>query len=105
MGPYEGIGLSGKAILRDDGVIGPRSMELGSDESGNDIKRLDYGLQVGAGIEKSAIQISVFYKFGLADITNWSWSSPAMANPDDKEFHRVMGLSVGYKLGAKESAN
>lgn len=93
LGPYIGLGLSGK--LDYDSVIGmfENSHEIavrwGADK---DYKRLDYGLTVGAGVEIQSILIGLTYNLGLANITAET-ANDASAN------HRVIAVSVGYVFG------
>jgi outer membrane protein W len=98
-GPYVGVGLTGKS--KSEITVGGETeeeeedIEWGSDEEGDDLKRLDYGLTVGAGVEISAIQIGVSYGLGLAKI-NPDTSNGAKIN------NRVIGISVGYRFGGGE---
>jgi hypothetical protein len=98
-GPYVGLGLSGKAKSKI--TVGGETEEeeedinWGSDEQEDDLKRLDYGLMVGAGVEINALQIGVSYGLGLANIS---------ANNDNgnKANNRVIGISLGFRFGGDE---
>lgn len=96
-GPYIGIGLSGKSkyeyTFDGDTESESEAVEWGSGEDDH-LKRLDFGLTVGAGVEIKAIQIGVTYGFGLANIA---------ADTEDgyKVSNRVLGISVGYKFGGE----
>ena len=57
-----------------------------------DLKRFDFGLTFGAGIEINSIQIGLSYGFGLANI------SPVTDN-GMKICNRVLAISAGYKFG------
>jgi opacity protein-like surface antigen len=98
-GPYVGVGLTGKSkseiTINGDTEKEEEDIEWGSDEEGDDLKRLDYGLTVGAGVEISAIQIGVSYGLGLAKI-NPDTSNGAKIN------NRVIGVSVGFRFGGGE---
>lgn len=95
LGPYIGLGLSGK--FKDESVINgetksfEHNISWGSNRA-DDYKRLDYGLTTGAGIEISSILIGLSYNLGLANIST---------RPDNglKIKNRVFGVSVGYKFG------
>lgn len=87
LGPYVGFGLSGKYKNDDD----DSKVEWGSDEDEDDLKRLDFGLNVGAGVEIDALTIGISYGLGLANISPYS-------DGGYKANNRVIGISVGYKL-------
>ena len=70
-------------------------VEWGSDEENDDLKRLDFGLTMGAGVEISSIQIGLTYGLGLANISSYNDNGNKINN-------RVLGISVGYKFGGKQ---
>jgi hypothetical protein len=97
-GPYVGMGLSGKDKLKvtRNGVTEEeeeRDIEWGSDDE-SDLKRLDFGLTMGAGVEINSIQIGLTYNLGLANIVPFQEFGEKIKN-------RVLGISVGYKFGGK----
>jgi hypothetical protein len=89
-GPYLGIGLSGKG----ESKAGPNEKETVlfeyDVEWGRDFKRTDFGLTLGAGVELNSIQIGLTYSLGLANIY--------LENGETQK-HRVLGISLGYRLG------
>jgi len=95
IGPYIGLGLSGK--WKDESIISGKTeshehaINLGSGTA-DEFKRLDYGLTAGAGIEISSIQIGMTYNLGFANISTFTDNGV-------KKKNRVLGLSVGYKFG------
>lgn len=95
-GPYVGMGLSGKtkrvATFDGETVTEERDIQWGSDDE-SDLKRLDYGLTMGAGVEINSIQIGLTYGLGLANISSVP-GRPKINN-------RVLGLSVVYKFGGE----
>lgn len=101
-GPYIGFGLSGKykAIYEEtsDGETEreeeEETVEWGSDEDESDIKRLDYGLVMGAGVEFKSFQLGLNYNFGLANISPYS-------EDGFKYNNRVIGITLAYKLALK----
>lgn len=97
LGPYIGLGLSGKSkgevIFRGETNSIEHDINWGSSQ-GDDFKRLDYGLTAGAGIEISSIQIGLCYNLGLANISTITDNGLKIRN-------RVFGLSVGYKFRRK----
>lgn len=93
-GPYLGMGLSGKS-KSEETFMGETETEeedinWGSDKE-DDLKRLDFGLSVGVGVEINSIQIGLSYSLGLANIS---------ANTDGGSTtnNRVLGISIGYKF-------
>ena len=97
-GPYLGFGLSGKSNYEETigGVLYSEEgdVEWGSDENESDLKRLDFGLTMGAGVEINSIQIGLTYGLGLADILSYNYGGAELNN-------RVLGISVGYKFGGQ----
>jgi hypothetical protein len=95
-GPYLGIGLIGKYNTETtyNGTTESENEDVkwGSTDSDN-FKRLDFGLTVIAGVEIKNIAIGITYSLGLANI------SPYGGNHIDK--NRVLGITMGYKFGAK----
>jgi Outer membrane protein beta-barrel domain len=106
-GPYIAIGIAGKNKV--DGKFAgtsfhsEKSIEWSNDDpstldyeegSGYGImKRFDYGLNGTAGIELMKVIISANYGFGLAKLQSGSNSSS-----DDNNKHRVLSLTIGFKL-------
>lgn len=97
-GPYVGLGLFGKTKRRFEygGNVDTyqSDVEWGDDGSQSDFKRLDFGLNFGAGIEIKSFQIGVNYGLGLANIA-----------PDERfvgdNKNRVIQLALGYNFGRK----
>lgn len=107
-GPYLGVGVSGKSkveIVRP--LIGKTEIEKDIEFSDDDpttldseegagfgvMRRFDYGLNGLAGIEGKSIVVGVNYGLGLAKL-----QSGANNNENDKNKHRVLSLSIGFKL-------
>ncbi len=95
-GPYIGIGLSGKAKQEykygDYKESDTHTVEWGSDEEKHDLKRLDFGLTAGAGVQIKIIQVSVYYNLGLANISPYTENGAKIAN-------RNIGVSVAVFFG------
>lgn len=97
MGPYLSMGLSGngKAVFTEGGEtsVDERDIVWGSDKE-SDLKRFDYGLTMGVGVEINSIQFVLTYNFGIANIS---------ANRDFGQTftNRVIGISVGYLFSGK----
>jgi len=90
IGPYVGVGLLGK-INSDGNVLGISGSEESEVEWGEegDLKRLDYGLTFGAGVEFGKFSVGASYELGLADISTNSY---------DVTNNRVTSISLGYKF-------
>ena len=61
-------------------------------KNNDELKRLDYGLTMGVGVEINSIQIGITYGLGLANISTY-------VEYDSKINNRVLGISVGYFFG------
>jgi hypothetical protein len=64
-------------------------------ESQNDLRRLDFGLTIGAGIQIKSLEIGISYDLGLSNMA-----------PDDYNYStiiksRVLAVSIGYLLNLK----
>lgn len=92
-GPYFGIAINGKTTT--DEFLSELFEGYGRHHPNHEIgpggywKRVDYGLQAGAGIAISKIVFGLNYAFGLADISQ---------NSINKSKNRVIGLTLGYKF-------
>jgi len=93
-GPYVGFALSGKYKGTEHGIDFDESINIGNDEDNDDIKALDYGLNIGVGAEIKQITVSIQYGLGLANLSNYTEEGYRSSN-------KVIGISVGYKFGKK----
>lgn len=97
LGPYLGFGLSGKTKneITYDGETESEEIDLkwGSSED-DDLKRLDFGLMVGAGTDIKSIELGLNYSYGLSNLE-------ATSEGDSKMKNRVLSISVGYKFKSK----
>jgi hypothetical protein len=107
VGPYLGVGVSGKNKTEGQTALGvrfdnERNIEFSDDdpttlnqEEGAGfaiMKRFDYGLNGTAGIEGQSIVLSVNYGLGLAKLQSGA------NNVDNSNKHRVLGFTLGFKL-------
>ncbi len=90
-GPYIGFGVYGKSWITYDGDDESEDIEWGGDNG--DFKRLDYGLNFGAGVELGRVIIGASYGLGLANIANMS---------DAEIKHRVIRITLGVKFGQEK---
>lgn len=106
-GPYAAMGIGGKnkiegkilgASFKGESDIkfsndNPTTTNREEDAGFGKLKRFDYGLNGTAGIEGKTIVLGVGYGYGLAKIASGTNSSA-----DDKNKHRVLSFSIGFKL-------
>lgn len=90
-GPYVGIGLSGKAKGTIEGVSYEDNITWGSSDE-DDLKRFEWGLTFGGGVEINSIIIGISYDLGLSNIS---------ANQDNGTIakNKVLKFSIGYIFG------
>lgn len=97
-GPYVSIGLLG--TIKQSGTFGgfsgeeERDIRWGDDEDDDDLRRFDYGLSVGGGIQLSTLVLGVEYSYGLANIA-------PNREDDNKMQNRMMRFSVGFLLNGE----
>jgi len=106
-GPYLAVGIAGKNKT-DGKFLGtsfnseenirwsdddPSTLDYEEGAGYGIMKRFDYGLNATAGIQTKFLVLSAQYGHGLAKLQSGSNSSA-----DDKNKHRVFGISVGFKL-------
>jgi len=96
-GIYTGLALSGKDKwsweYKEDGKTDKgdesETIKFGSNADNDELKRLDFGLNFGAGIEINNFFIKGEYNLGLSNLDNYSDNGYKMQN-------RNFGISVGY---------
>jgi len=96
LGPYLGVGISGKykstVSVGGTDETDEEDVEWGNDEDEDELKRFDFGLTFGTGVEFNGILVGLSYDVGLANISTYQ-------EFDTKIKNRVFKLSVGYKFG------
>ena len=107
-GPYLGVGVSGKTKIENvRPVLGRSEVERNIEFSDDDpttldyeegagfgiLRRFDYGLNGTAGIEGRSVVLGVNYGYGLAKL-----QSGANSNEDNNNKHRVVSITLGFKL-------
>lgn len=106
-GPYIAIGVAGKS--KSDSKIGPFTTSSSSsikfsnddpftsqqdDAAYDKLKRFDFGVNLGAGIQLEHLLLKINYGFGLAKIN----STESNNSTNDKNKYRTVSLSVGIPL-------
>jgi hypothetical protein len=94
LGPYIGVGLSGKDSWTSAGVKKSETIKWGNDANNDLLKRLDYGVGIGAGVILSSVSVGIDYDLGLANIAS-------DASGGYKINNRVLQISIGYLFGKK----
>ncbi|MFM7078217.1 MAG: porin family protein [Bacteroidota bacterium] len=94
LGPYIGIGLTGKYKYRFE-LFGEteedeEDIDWGSGKE-DDLRRFDAGLFAGAGMEFKRVQIGMTYGLGLVNISSVQENGMTVQN-------KTIGISVGYRL-------
>lgn len=94
LGSYLGLGLSGKAKNKATAFGETQTDEEKIGWGSKDgLRRLDYGLTAGAGMEFNAIQIGLTFGLGLANI------APRPENNNGSKIkNRNLSLSLAYKI-------
>jgi hypothetical protein len=83
-GPYFGVGLSGKMKSGD----AKEKIEFGSGDA--QLKRMDIGVNVGAGVEIDIIQLGINYGLGITGLSN---------DPEETLKNRTLSFSVAVLFG------
>jgi hypothetical protein len=87
-GPYVGLGIYGRTWETYGNDDESEEIEWGSDPG--QIKRADFGINFGAGIELGRVIFGASYGLGLVDISNMEGGSMK---------HRVIRFTLGVKFG------
>jgi len=105
-GPYAAIGIAGKNKIEGKSLgiafNSSEHIQFSNDDpttfneqegAGFGImRRFDFGLNATAGLELNGLLLSANYGYGLTKINS------VASNDNDKNKHRVLSLSVGFKL-------
>jgi len=107
-GPYAAIGVAGKSKVNSQflgiKLSSEEDIQFNNDDpftseqedaSYNKLKRFDYGLNFGGGIDLKKVLIKVNYGLGLTKIG----STEDNNNADDKNKYRVFSVSLGIPFG------
>lgn len=99
LGGYGGLNISGviQSELRKAGISQPisgasRELNIGNDTVQDDLKPIDFGAQVGIGVQYNSFLIEVIYDKGLANLAVNQVLDDVMKNKNLK-------FSIGYQFG------
>jgi len=94
-GPYTGVGLFGKSKITSEfnGEEEYREMDVEWGNAEDEIKRIEFGVTFGAGLEIGSFLIGAGYDLGITDISNISETH------DDFDFkNRVLRFTAAYRF-------
>lgn len=107
-GPYAAIGVNGKSTTDQKllGISSHSENEIGfanddpftsrqEDASYYKLKRFDFGLNAGGGVDLGKLLLKVNYGMGFTKINSTESNNAS----DDKNKHRILSFSVGIPLG------
>ena len=108
-GPYAAVGIAGKSTRETStlGIISKSSSNIRfsnddpftpnqEEDAGYDrLKRFDFGLNFGGGVQFGKVILKANYGLGLTKIN----STQSNNNADDKNKYRTLSFSVGIPLG------
>lgn len=84
-GPQLSLAVSGKDKYEMGGISESEDIKFGSGE--DEMKNLDFGMNLGGGVEFMDLQLKVNYVIGLSDISNFSEGSVK---------NKVLAFSLSY---------
>jgi hypothetical protein len=88
-GPYLGLALAGKYKENYEGDKYTERIKIGPKKD-DDLKPIDAGITLGAGIGIENVEFSLNFSLGLSNVINSDYV---------KFKNRVLGLSIAYKFG------
>lgn len=100
-GPYLAMGIAGKSKFEGQlgNISGSKTTDIkftstdptADDQAYSKLKRFDYGLNIGAGVDLNKILLKVNYGYGLAKINSMQTNN----NEDNKDKYRTISVSLG----------
>ncbi len=89
-GPYIAFGIGALVSVSANGITQTESAYFGSNQ--NDLNFIDFGFNLGTGLELNNFEITVQYGFGLINLSHYS---------GETMHNRVVGISLAYLFGKK----
>lgn len=110
-GPYVAMGVGGKSTV-DTKFLGTETHTTSDIKFNNDdpattqqedaaydkLKRFDYGINVGAGVDVGKLLLKVNYGLGLAKINSMETNNSS----DDKNKYRTLSISLGIPITGRK---
>ncbi|MGN6530654.1 MAG: porin family protein [Ginsengibacter sp.] len=106
-GPYVAMGIAGKSKVEGQlagvSINSSKNIQFTStdptenDQAYSKLKRFDYGVNAGAGIDLGKILIKANYGLGLAKINSTQTNNSA----NDKDKYRTWSISLGIPFGGR----
>lgn len=97
LGPVLGIAIGGKGVYveqyKDEKVKESINIPFGKKE--DEMKRIDFGLMLQAGLQVEKVRFGIFYNQGLVNLANYNEDAFRTKN-------RVIGISAAYVLDLKK---
>ncbi|MEO9147099.1 MAG: porin family protein [Ginsengibacter sp.] len=103
-GPYIAMGIAGKSKSEGQlgGISGSQTQNIkftsadpnADDQAYSKLKRYDYGLNIGAGVDLKKILLKVNYGYGMAKINSMQTDN----GENDKDKYRTLSVSLGIPL-------
>lgn len=107
-GPYTSIGIAGKSKSESKflGVMSSKESDIKfsnddpftsqqDDAAYNKLKRFDFGLNIGGGLDLGKVLLKANYGYGLTKINSTESNNSA----DDKNKYRTISISLGIPVG------
>lgn len=98
LGPVLGIAIGGKGVYieqyKDEKEKESEKILFGSTDN-DDMKRIDFGLMLQAGLQVEKVRFGLFYNQGLVNVANYNVDGYRMKN-------RVIGISAAYVLDLRK---
>lgn len=103
-GPYLAMGIAGKSKFEGQfgGISGSHTENIkftssnpnADDQAYSKLKRYDYGLNIGAGVDLKMVLLKVNYGYGMAKINSMQTNN----DENEKDKYRTFSISVGIPL-------
>ena len=103
-GPYVAMGIAGKSKFEGQlgNISGSQTENIkftstdptADDQAYSKLKRFDYGLNIGAGVDLNKFLLKVNYGYGLAKINSMQTNN----DENDKDKYRTFSISIGIPL-------